>query len=58
MKAKEKWLTKVRIFTLLMIIVGVFYWIVGRLQVGITSFFKKKEIMIEQDKDDKECGAE
>lgn len=59
MQSKKKWSTKVKVLTLLIIIVGIFYWIVGRLQVGIISCFKdrKKEISSDQAKNNKENRA-
>ena len=55
MESKKKWSTKVRILTLLIIIVGILYWIVGMLQAGIISFFnnKKEEMNNIKDQDNK-----
>lgn len=55
MEPKKKWSTKGRILIIIVVIVGILYWIMGKLQVGLASFFKeeKKEISNEHDRNNK-----
>lgn len=55
MESKKKWSAKGRILIIIVIIVGILYWIMGKLQVRIASFFKetKKEISNGHDRNNK-----